>query len=93
MTNSGNGIGRITPNDWLTRSKASKRVGRSIDTLKRWHKLGLCVPSGKMQVGKLDVWLYSEADIEKLIHLTHTQKVGRKPKQTTTESENNVELN
>ncbi len=79
--NTGNGIGHITPEQWLTRSKASQKVQRSVDTLKRWHRLGLCVPSGKMKVGKLDVWLYSEEDIQKLLELARTQKPGRKSKE------------
>ena len=77
----GNGIGSITPEQWLTRSKAAHKVQRSVDTLKRWQRSGLCVPSGKMKVGTLEVWLYSETDIERLLELARTQKPGRKTKE------------
>lgn len=78
LIKSGNGIGAITPPEWFTRSKASKRIGRSIDTLKRWQKLDILIPSGNMPVGKLIVWLYSEEDIQKGMLIKDEQKPGRK---------------
>jgi DNA-binding transcriptional MerR regulator len=76
----GNSIETILPDKTYTRSKASKLVNRSTDTLKRWHHSGLLVPSTQMQAGKLRVWLYTEEDITKLKQIAATRRPGRKPK-------------
>jgi len=76
----GNSIGAKTPDSWYTRSRAARLVNRSPDTLKRWHKSGLCIPSGNMSAGKLKVWLYSDGDIQALKEVARNQKPGRKPK-------------
>ena len=76
----GNSIGLKTPANAYTRAKAAKKVNRSPDTLKRWHKQGIAVPSQRMQAGKLTVWLYSDADMRALRKVARTQKPGRKPK-------------
>lgn len=76
----GNGIGRQTPPHRHTRVAAAHLTGRSVDTLKRWHKKGLVVPSDYMQAGKLRVWLYTDDDILRLRKTAMTQRPGRKPK-------------
>lgn len=78
MKDTGNSIGAITPENMHTRSKAAWLVNRSPDTLKRWHRQGLCVPSGSMQAGQLKVWLYSDTDIHRLKEIAKSQKPGRK---------------
>lgn len=74
------GIGGRIPPGFYTRSQASRLVGRSVDTLKRWHKKGLVVPSSFIEAGSLKVWAYSEEDIGRLVAVAVTQKPGRKPK-------------
>jgi DNA-binding transcriptional MerR regulator len=74
----GNSIGRRAPDNTHTRVAAAYLVGRSVDTLKRWHKQGLCVPSQSMQAGKLRVWLYTDDDMMKLREVARKQKPGRK---------------
>ncbi len=78
MKDSGNSIGANTPEHYYTRSRAAYQVNRSTDTLKRWHKNGLCIPSASMQAGKLTVWLYSDDDIKRLREVARNQKPGRK---------------
>lgn len=80
MKDSGNSIGANVPERTYTRSKAAWQVNRSPDTLKRWHRLGLVVPSQRMQAGKLNVWLYTDDDIKRLREFARMQKPGRKRK-------------
>lgn len=79
MNENGNSIGRRTPANMHTRVAAAYLVGRSVDTLKRWHKKGLAVPSQSMQAGKLRVWLYTDEDLLKLRDVAKYQRPGRKP--------------
>lgn len=74
----GDSIGQYTPDNWLTVSKTAKVIGCSIDTLKRWHKTGVYIPSGEMKMGKIRVWLYSPEDIENLKVVWRNTKPGRK---------------
>ena len=76
------GIGACVPPGFYTRSQAARLVGRSVDTLKRWHKKDLVKPSSYIQAGSLKVWAYSEEDIGRLVAVAATQKPGRKPKTT-----------
>lgn len=80
MKDMGNSIGAITPECYYTRSRAARKINRSPDTLKRWHKAGLCVPSSSMKAGQLTVWLYSDEDIKQLREVARLQKPGRKRK-------------
>lgn len=77
---SGNGIESVIPDGYYTRHKAAQKVGRSIDTLKRWQESGLFKPTHQTAVGGLNVWLYTEADIEAMKTIASEQKPGRKPK-------------
>ena len=79
MNENGNSIGRRTPDNRHTRVAAAYLVGRSVDTLKRWHKHGIAVPSESMQAGKLRVWLYTDEDVLTLRDVAKRQRPGRKP--------------
>lgn len=79
MKDSGNGIGRNAPENTVTASGAAYLVNRSPDTIRRWHRKGICVPSQSMQAGQLTVWLYTQDDIKKLREVARQQKPGRKP--------------
>lgn len=76
----GNSIGQIAPDNWLTRAQMAKRIGRSKDTLKRWHNDGIYKATGIMKAGEINVWMYSVDDIDKLIDIASKLKRGRKPK-------------
>lgn len=76
----GSSIGAIAPDKMYTRVQAARIIGRSPDTLKRWQKKGLALPSVRMKAGQLLVWLYTDDDIEILKHVASTCKPGRKPK-------------
>ena len=60
----GNSIGTKVPEGWYTISEAAGKIGRHRDTLKDWRKDEWLIPSGVMKAGKLDVYLYNDADIE-----------------------------
>ena len=64
----------------FTVKQAAKRVGRSVDTLKRWRTSGLYVPARTMEFGSTTVHLYTEDDIDNMKALAKTQRPGRKKK-------------
>ena len=78
MKDIGNNIGKSAPDGTYTTSGAAYVVNRSPDTLRRWRRQGLCVPSQKMQAGQVSVFLYTAEDIEKLRLIARSQKPGRK---------------
>lgn len=61
-----------------TRAQAAALVGRDIDTLKRWKRQKVFVPSSQREFGRLVVDLYTEGDIEALREIAKTIKPGRK---------------
>lgn len=76
-----NGIQQVVPDGYYTRAMAAAKVGRSVDTLKRWQETGLYKPKFQMMVGQgLHVWLYSEHDIEAMKEVAAMQRRGRKAK-------------
>jgi DNA-binding transcriptional MerR regulator len=79
----GNGIGIKAPEGMHVRTDAARLIGRSPDTLKRWHQQGIAIPSECMQAGKLRVWLYTAEDIEHLKEIAASQRPGRKAKAKT----------
>jgi DNA-binding transcriptional MerR regulator len=76
----GDSISSTVPDGWYTCSGAARKVGRSADTLRRWHREGWCRPSGWKMNGDLKVWLYSEEDIAEMRKLIKTARPGRKRK-------------
>lgn len=60
-----------------TVTEAAELVGKSVDTLLRWRRTGVFVPSRVYQAGSIQVPVYTGADIEAMrrIHL----KPGRRP--------------
>lgn len=74
------GIVLLTPDGYYTREQAAQQIGRSRDTLRRWQKMGRFVPTRFMNIGKLKVWLYSEADIVTLKEIAATVREGRPPR-------------
>lgn len=76
----GNSIGMNIPGHHYTRAAAAKSVNRSADTLKRWQKSGIAVPSSKMKAGQLTVWLYTDEDMNNLRAVAKSQKPGRPKK-------------
>lgn len=61
-----------------TVAEASEQVGRSINTLKRWHRTGGPKPSMQMTLGKLLVWLYTEDDLDICRQYGMNQRTGPK---------------
>lgn len=49
-----------------TTAQAAEKIGRPVDTVRRWRKRGVLVPSLCVAFGDLDVYLYSPDDIKRL---------------------------
>jgi DNA-binding transcriptional MerR regulator len=73
-------VRRMVPTRY-TITEAAKKVGRSTDTLRRWQEDGTFSPDDSVQMGKLKVRLYTDADIERLRKIAKAKKPGR-PKKT-----------
>jgi DNA-binding transcriptional MerR regulator len=71
-------IGRMVPDGWYLTSDAARMVGKHPDTLRRWRKEGIFIPSGEMKAGALTTNLYSEEDIAKMKKLVATLRPGKK---------------
>ena len=71
------GVGSLIPEGFYTRAEAAYMIGRSRDTLHRWHKSGRYQASKAMQVGKVQVWLYTDEDIEALKIIRDSIRFGR----------------
>lgn len=70
-------VQRMSPPRY-TVSEAAKMIGRNADTLTRWRKQGLCVPSDRAAFGQLTVHLYTDDDIEALRVVAKSIRPGRK---------------
>lgn len=70
-------VRRMTPTRYAVK-EAAELVGKSPDTLVRWRRTGLYVPSDQMRVGKLTVYLYTDRDIENMKRLARTIRPGRR---------------
>lgn len=66
---SGGGPSRNVPVGCYTVSQAANITGVSPDTLRRWRKTKVLVPSEKRRNGKLWVYLWTDADLEKVRQL------------------------
>ena len=56
----------VIPEGWLTRRQAARAIGRSYDTIARWERKGIYVPSRCVLVGRLTISLYSAADVKQM---------------------------
>lgn len=65
---------------YYSTTDAARLVGRSPKTLARMRQKGIYVPSERLKLGGIDVWLYTPEDIRALEKLLATIKPGRKPK-------------
>lgn len=59
-----------------TRSQAAELVGRNLDTLKRWKRKGIYVPSESRVFGQLVVDLYTDEDIQEMRKIAKGMKPG-----------------
>lgn len=67
---------RYIPEGWHTRRQAAKLIGKSSDTIRRWHREGIYEPLGQMPAGQLTVWLYSDEDITNMKKVAATSVQG-----------------
>ena len=73
-------IGSLAPDGWYTVSQVSDKIGKSKETIKRWHRTGFYQATNQMKVGDLNVWVYSDDDVVALQKAMKTIKQGRPPK-------------
>lgn len=66
------------PDGMYTRAQAARLVGRSKDTIRRWHETGIFVPSHSHEYGKQRVWLYTDEDLAVMRRLAQEIRPGRK---------------
>lgn len=77
-----NAVSEMRPPRYTTQDVAEK-IGRSRDTVVRWRKTGLFVPSECADFGGVTVWLYTAQDIRDLRKLAASQHPGRKVNDST----------
>jgi hypothetical protein len=79
-TNQHHGVLAVIPDGLFTRAQVAEMVGRSYDTIRRWHYEGRCTPSHSQDMGGVTVWLYDTNDVRDLVDTVNTMKMGRPPK-------------
>src|SRR3954464_1577481 len=62
-----------------TIAQAARLVGKDADTLRRWRRLRIYVPSESRQFGHLLVALYTDDDIRAMRKIAKEIRPGRKP--------------
>lgn len=72
------GLMNHIPEGMLTRGQAAEAIGKSKDTLRRWHDQGRFVTKHSITLGTRKVWLYDEVDLAQLKELSRTVRPGRK---------------
>lgn len=64
-----------------TVSQVGELVGKHPDTLISWRRRGIFEPTGgRLEMGKLSIWLYTPQDVEELKLLVTRRRTG--PKRT-----------
>lgn len=71
------GLRGMVPDGFYTRPQVAELVGRSVDTIRRWHKEGRYVATHFMSAGSIKVWLYNDDDIKALREVAEVTKAGR----------------
>lgn len=67
------------PEGTYTRQQVAEKIGRSHDTIRRWHKTGVFEPHEYLNFGSNKVWLYTEEDIQAMRRIAREQGPGRPP--------------
>ena len=73
------GILRKVPKGMYTRSQVAQSLGKSKDTIRRWHDNGTYVSRHCQTFGNLKVWLYDDADLAAMRVIARDLTPGRKP--------------
>lgn len=71
------GIMASIPEGMFTRSQVADLIGRSKDTIRRWHDTGLYESTHPKKFGEMTVWLYTEEDVENLRKVARETRPGR----------------
>lgn len=78
----GASIRDMVPDGWYLTSDAAAKVGKSVDTLRRYKRDAIFLPSGFMWAGTLKVALYSDKDIDALREVAAKQRPGPKSRES-----------
>lgn len=62
-TRRGDGIGASIPEGMFTASQFARKVGVSVDTIRRWVKDGYLEPADTLQAGQLTVRLFADEQV------------------------------
>lgn len=68
------------PDGMYTRAQVAAKIGRSRDTIRRWHDDGIYVATHSQKFGERHVWLYDENDIAEMKRIARSIKPGQKPR-------------
>lgn len=71
------GLMNHIPEGYLTRGQVALEIGKSKDTIKRWHISGRFVATHTVRRGKHTVFLYDQDDLKVLKQLARTVRPGR----------------
>lgn len=66
------------PDGMYTRGQVADKIGRTRDTIKRWHDSGTYKATHWHQSGKTTVWLYTDEDVAAMKQIARTIKSGPK---------------
>lgn len=78
------GLMNHIPEGYMTRGQAAAVIGKSKDTLRRWHETGRFITRHKVKRGERYVWLYDADDLEALKTLVRTTRPGPVPRKKET---------
>lgn len=85
--NGGGAIQRNIPKGYFTRSQVATEIGKSVDTVRRWHNDRIFRARKSKKFGNTRVWLYTRDDIEAMKVIASTLTAGAKPRPKETEED------
>lgn len=87
----GAAISRGIPDGYFTRAQVAVEIGKSVDTVRRWHHDRIYRAKKSKKFGTTKVWLYTQADIDAMKAIAKTLRPGAKPKPVETTEDDNSE--
>lgn len=69
------------PEGMYTRAQVAEKIGKSRDTVRRWHENGTYKATHQETFGDVTVWLYTEDDVRAMKQIARHLTPGRKPKE------------
>lgn len=69
------------PEGMYTRGQVATKIGKSRDTIRRWHENGTYRSTHQQKFGAVSVWLYTDEDVQAMKQIARRITPGRKPKE------------